>query len=268
MANVTVDELLEAGVHFGHQTKRWNPKMKKFIFAARNGIHIIDLNKTLTQVQIACGFLHDIILNGGSVLFVGTKKQAQQEIKDAAVRTGQPYVTDRWLGGTLTNLRTIRKSVSRLKEIDRILESPEGAQMPKKEQSSLRRDGARLHRNLDGIINMERLPAAMFVVDILREQIAIHEAQRLDVPIIALVDTNCDPDHVNYPIAGNDDAIRSVKFITAVVADAVAEAQTEMGKKFPTMQPGGEASVTESAAEIEVVTTEAQSTEQAATTPA
>src|SRR6266850_8429650 len=211
LANVTVAELLEAGVHFGHQTKRWNPKMKKFIFAARNGIHIIDLNKTLTQIQIACGFLHEIVLNGGSVLFVGTKKQAQPEIKEAAAKTGMPYVTDRWLGGTLTNLRTIRKSVSRLKEIDRVLESPEGAQLPKKEQSSLRRDAAKLHRNLDGIVNMERRPAAMFVIDILHEQIAIHEAQRLEIPIIALVDTNCDPDHVQYPIAGNDDAIRSVK---------------------------------------------------------
>src|SRR5439155_9300580 len=147
--------------------------------------------------------------------------------------TGMPYVTDRWLGGTLTNLRTIRKSVSRLKEIDRILESPEAAQMPKKEISSLRRDAAKLHRNLDGIVNMERLPAAMFVIDILREQIAIHEAQRLDVPIVAVVDTNCDPDQVSYPIAGNDDAIRSVKIVTAVIADSIAEAQAELGKKYP-----------------------------------
>src|SRR6266446_1728097 len=168
--------------------------MKKFIFAARNGIHVVDLNKTLTQIEIACGFLHDIVLNGGSVLFVGTKKQAQQEMKDAATRTAMPYVVDRWLGGTLTNLRTIRKSVGRLKELDRVLASPEGEQMPKKEIAYMRREAAKLHRNLDGIINMERLPSAMFVVDIDREQIAIHEAQRLDVPIIALVDTNCDPD--------------------------------------------------------------------------
>jgi len=265
LANVTVTELLEAGVHFGHQTKRWNPKMKKFIFAARNGIHIIDLNKTLTQVQIACGFLHDLVLNGGSVLFVGTKKQAQQEIKDAATRTGMPYVTDRWLGGTLTNLRTIRKSVSRLKEIDRILESPEAAQMPKKEISSLRRDAAKLHRNLDGIVNMERLPAAMFVIDILREQIAIHEAQRLDVPIVAVVDTNCDPDHVTYPIASNDDAIRAVKLITAVVADTIAEAQAELGRKYPAPQPGGEAVATESASAPGM---EILPAEQAAATPA
>jgi small subunit ribosomal protein S2 len=248
LANITVDELLEAGVHFGHQTKRWNPKMKKYIFAARNGIHIIDLNKTLTQIQIACGFLHDVVLNGGTVLFVGTKKQAQQELKDAATRTAMPYVTDRWLGGTLTNLRTIRKSVSRLKETDRILESPEAAQMPKKETSNLRREAAKLHRNLDGIVNMERQPAAMFVIDIEREQIAIHEARRLGVPIIALVDTCCDPDQVTYPIAGNDDAIRAIKVVATVIADTIAEAQAELGRKAPIQPTGDEAVVTENVA--------------------
>ena len=247
LANITVTELLEAGVHFGHQTMRWNPKMKKFIFVARNGIHIIDLNKTLTQIQIACGFLHEVVLNNGSVLFVGTKKQAQPEIKAAAAKTGMPYVTDRWLGGTLTNLRTIRKSVTRLKEIDRILESPEAAQMPKKETSSLRRDGAKLHRNLDGIVNMERQPAAMFVVDIDREKIAIAEARRLGIPIIAIVDTNCDPDEVTYPIAGNDDAIRAVKLITGVIAEAIAEAQAELGKKMPASVQTTEAAMLEAA---------------------
>jgi small subunit ribosomal protein S2 len=233
LANVTIAELLEAGVHFGHQTNRWNPKMKKFIFAARNGIYIIDLNKTLTQIEVACGFLHETVLNGGNLLLVGTKKQAQQEIKDAAARTGMPYVVDRWLGGTLTNLRTIRNSVKRMQQIDRTLESPEAAQMPKKEIASLNREGAKLHRNLDGIVDMERLPAAMFCVDIQREEIAIHEAQRLNIPIIALVDTNCDPDHVTYPIAGNDDAIRAVKLITRVIADTIAEAQAELGRKAP-----------------------------------
>jgi small subunit ribosomal protein S2 len=267
LANITVNELLEAGVHFGHQTKRWNPKMKKFIFAARNGIHIIDLNKTLTQLQIACGFLHDVVLGGGSVLFVGTKKQAQQEIKDAAIRTGMPYVTDRWLGGTLTNLRTIRKSVSRLKETDRILESPEAAQMPKKEISNLRREAAKLHRNLDGIVNMERQPAAMFVIDIEREQIAIHEAQRLGVPIIALVDTCCDPDQVTYPIAGNDDAIRAIKVIAALIADTIAEAQGELGRKAPAQPTGGEAVVTENVA-APIAEAATPSAEPAAQTPA
>jgi small subunit ribosomal protein S2 len=265
LANITVNELLESGVHFGHQTKRWNPKMKKFIFAARNGIHIIDLNKTLTQIQIACGFLSEVVLNGGSVLFVGTKKQAQQEIKDAATRTGMPYVTDRWLGGTLTNLRTIRKSVSRLKDTDRTLESPEGAQMPKKEQSNLRRDSAKLHRNLDGIVSMERLPAAMFVVDILHEQIAIHEARRLEIPIVALVDTNCDPDQVTYPIAGNDDAIRAIKIVTNVIADTIAEAQAELGKKYPAPTPGAEAVVTEN---VSATVPEVVPVEPATATPA
>ena len=236
LANITVNELLEAGVHFGHQTMRWNPKMKKFIFVARNGIHIIDLNKTLTQIQIACGFLHEIVLNNGKVLFVGTKKQAQHEIKDAAAKTGMPFVTDRWLGGTLTNLTTIRKSVNRLKEIDRLLEGPESSQIPKKEASNLRRDAAKLHRNLDGIVNMDRPPAALFVIDIEREKIAIAEAQRLGIPIIAIVDTNCDPDEVTHPIAGNDDAIRAVKLITGVIADAIAEAQSELGKKMPAVQ--------------------------------
>jgi small subunit ribosomal protein S2 len=237
LANVTVNELLEAGVHFGHQTKRWNPKMKKFIFAARNGIHVLDLTKTLTQVQVACGFLHDIVTGNGTVLFVGTKKQAQQEIKDAAARTGMPYVVDRWLGGTLTNLTTIRKSVKRMKEVDRLLESSAGTPLLKKEASNLRREAYKLHRNLDGIVNMEQQPAAMFVVDILREQLAIYEAQRLGIPIIAIVDTNCDPDQVTYPIAGNDDAIRSVKLITKVIADTIVEAQEEMGRKGPALPP-------------------------------
>ena len=243
--------------------------MKKFIFAARNGIHIVDLNKTLTQIEVACGFLHDVVLGGGSVLFVGTKKQAQQEIKDAAARTEMPYVVDRWLGGTLTNLRTIRNSVKRLKEIDRILESPESEQLPKKEQASLRREGTKLHRNLDGIIGMERLPSAMFVVDILREQIAIHEAQRLGVPIIAVVDTNCDPDEVTYPIAGNDDAIRAIKLITKVIADTVVEAQTELGRKFPAPEAGAEAAVTDAGGGVpmEMVPPETpQTAEQAAAT--
>jgi small subunit ribosomal protein S2 len=233
LASVTVEELLEAGVHFGHQTRRWNPKMKKFIFAARNGIHIVDLNKTLTQIEVACGFLQDTVLNGGTVLFVGTKKQAQQEIKSAATRTGMPYVVDRWLGGTLTNLRTIRKSVKRMQEIDRLLSSPEGERLPKKEVAFLRREQSKLHRNLDGIVAMERLPAAMFVIDILRETIALHEAQRLKIPIVAVVDTSCDPDQVTYPIAGNDDAIRSVKLVTNVIADTIAEAQAELGRKYP-----------------------------------
>jgi len=207
--------------------------MKRFIFDARNGIYILDLNKTLTQIQIACGFLHEAVLGGGNVLFVGTKKQAQESIKESAARTGMPHVTDRWLGGTLTNLRTIRNSVGRLKAIDRTLASPDAEKMPKKEVAHLRREQYRLHRNLDGILNMERLPAAMFVVDIQREEIAIREAQRLNIPIIAIVDTNCDPDQVTHPIAGNDDAIRAIKLITTIVADTIVEALTELGKTIP-----------------------------------
>jgi small subunit ribosomal protein S2 len=230
---VKVEELLEAGVHFGHQTKRWNPKMKRFIFAARNGIHVIDLNKTLTQIQIACGFLHETVLHGGTILFVGTKKQAQQEIKDAAARSMMPFVVDRWLGGTLTNLQTIRKSVKRLKDLEALLGSPEGEKLPKKEIASYRRELSKLHRNLDGIVSMDKPPAAMFVVDIEREKIAIAEAHRLNIPIVALVDTNCDPDEVMYPIAGNDDAIRSVKLITHVIAETIVEAQMELGRKMP-----------------------------------
>jgi small subunit ribosomal protein S2 len=233
LASVTVEELLAAGVHFGHQTNRWNPKMKRFIFDARNGIYVIDLNKTLTQVQIACGFIYETVLNGGSVLFVGTKKQAQQVIKDAAQRTGMPYVVDRWLGGTLTNLRTIHQGVKRLKEIDNVLASPEAEQMPKKELAHMRREAYRLHRNLDGIVGMERLPAVVFIVDIQREEIAVREARTLGIPIVAIVDTNCDPDLVTYPIAGNDDAIRAITLITTVIADTIAEAQAELGKKLP-----------------------------------
>jgi small subunit ribosomal protein S2 len=236
LPNVSIENLLESGVHFGHQTKRWNPKMKKFIFAERNGIHIIDLNKTFTQIQIACGFIHDLVTSGKRILFVGTKKQAQQEIKAAALRTGMPFVVDRWLGGTLTNLQTIRKSVKRLKQLERTLESPDTSVVSKKELASLRREQTKLHKNLNGIVNMENNPGAMFVVDIQREEIAIREAQRLRIPIIALVDTNCDPDQVAYPIAGNDDAIRSIKVITNIIADAVAEAQAEIGAQVPPPQ--------------------------------
>jgi small subunit ribosomal protein S2 len=236
LANITVAELLEAGVHFGHQTNRWNPKMKRYIFGERNGIYIIDLSKTLTQLQVACGFLHEVVLNNGAVLFVGTKKQAQQIIKETATRVGMPYVVDRWLGGTLTNLRTIRNSVNRLKQIDASLSSPDAHRIPSKELSSLRREQAKLHRNLDGIVNMEKPPAAMFVVDIHHQEIAVHEAQRLNIPIIAIVDTNCDPDQVTHPIAGNDDAIRAIKLITTAIGDTVAEALTELGKTLPQAQ--------------------------------
>ena len=253
MASITVAELLEAGVHFGHQTKRWNPKMKRYIFAERNGIHIFDLNKTLTQLQVACGFLQEIVASGGTVLFIGTKKQAQQELRAAAERTGMPYVVDRWLGGTLTNLRTIRGSVKRLKNLDMQLGSEDALHLPKKEAASMRREQNKLHRNLDGIVTMDQPPSAVFVVDMIREEIAVREARRLKIPIVALVDTNCDPDEATYPIAGNDDAIRSIRCITAVITGAIAEAQAATGQQIPPPPSAVEAAITESEPSAEAV---------------
>jgi small subunit ribosomal protein S2 len=226
-----VKELLEAGVHFGHQTRRWNPKMKKFIFDARNGIHIIDLSKTLVQLEAACGFLEEVVSKGGRVLFIGTKKQAQQAIREAAEACGQPFVTERWLGGTLTNLKTIKRSLGRLRHIEKLEADGSINAYVKQEQSRLRREAARLHKNLDGIRVLENHPEAAFVVDIKREHNAVAEARRLKIPIVALVDTNCDPDLVDYPVAGNDDAIRSVRLILSVVVQAVAKARTEYEAK-------------------------------------
>jgi small subunit ribosomal protein S2 len=232
VVNIGVKELLEAGVHFGHQTKRWNPKMKRFIFDARNGIHIIDLSKTLTGLQEACDFLSKIVMKGGKVLFVGTKKQAQEAIKDAAKACGQMYVTERWLGGTLTNLQTIRRSLGRLREIERMETDGSINNYVKQEQSAIRREAARLFKNLDGIRVLDSQPAAMFVVDVKREHNAVAEARRLKVPIVALVDTNCDPNLVDYPIAGNDDAIRSVRLILHVVSQSIANAKAEYDAKY------------------------------------
>jgi small subunit ribosomal protein S2 len=199
--NIGVKELLEAGVHFGHQTKRWNPKMKRFIFDARNGIHIIDLSKTLTGLQEACDFLAKTVSKGGKVLFVGTKKQAQEAIKDAAKACGQMFVTERWLGGTLTNLQTIKRSLGRLREIEKMELDGSINNYVKQEQSAIRREAARLFKNLDGIRVLDSSPAAMFVVDVKREHNAVAEARKLKIPIVALVDTNCDPNLVDYPIA-------------------------------------------------------------------
>jgi small subunit ribosomal protein S2 len=232
VVNIGVKELLEAGVHFGHQTKRWNPKMKRFIFDARNGIHIIDLSKTLTGLQEACDFLSKIVMKGGKILFVGTKKQAQEAIKDSAKACGQMFVTERWLGGTLTNLQTIRRSLGRLREIERMETDGSINNYVKQEQSAIRREAARLFKNLDGIRVLDSQPAAMFVVDVKREHNAVAEARRLKVPIVALVDTNCDPNLVDYPIAGNDDAIRSVRLILHVVSQAIASAKGEYDAKY------------------------------------
>lgn len=232
MISIGVKELLEAGVHFGHQTKRWNPKMKRFIFDARNGIYIIDLSKTLTQLETACDFLAKTVGKGGKILFVGTKKQAQEAVKEAAKACGQLYVTERWLGGTLTNLKTIKRSLNRLRGIEKMDADGSMNQYGKQEQSALRREAARLFKNLDGIRTMEGHPDALFVIDIKREHNAVAEARRLKIPIVAIVDTNCDPDLVDYPVAGNDDAIRSVRLILSVIVQTISQARAEYDAKY------------------------------------
>jgi small subunit ribosomal protein S2 len=230
--SIGVKELLDAGVHFGHQTKRWNPKMKPFIFDARNGIHIIDLSKTLGQLEAACNFLAETVRKGGKVLFVGTKKQAQQAVKETAKESGQFYVTERWLGGTLTNFATIKRSIARMKQIEKMEADGSINNYVKQEQSMIRRESARQVKFFDGIKTMDKIPGAMFVVDIKREHNAVAEARRLNIPVVAIVDTNCDPDLVTFPIAGNDDAIRSVRMVLATVAQVITQAQAEYEAKY------------------------------------
>jgi small subunit ribosomal protein S2 len=235
--SIGIKELLEAGVHFGHQTRRWNPKMKQFIFDARNGIHIIDLSKTLSQLEASCEFLSSTCRKGGQVLFVGTKKQAQEAVKEAAKACGQHYVTERWLGGTMTNFNTVKRSIARMKQIEKMETDGSINNYVKQEQSMLRREAGRLSKNFEGIRNMERFPAAMFVVDIKREHNAIAEGRRLNIPIVAIVDTNCDPDLVEYPIAGNDDAIRSVRIILTSVVQTVTQARAEWDTRASRRKP-------------------------------
>jgi small subunit ribosomal protein S2 len=230
--SIGIKELLDSGVHFGHQTKRWNPKMKPFIFDARNGIHIIDLSRTLSQLDAACNFLASTISKGNRTLFVGTKKQAQLAVKETAKNSGQFYVTERWLGGTLTNFATIKRSIARLKEIEKMEADGTINNYVKQEQSMIRREAARLVKFFEGIRAMEKPPGAMFVVDIKREHNAVAEARRLKVPVVAIVDTNCDPDLVDYPIAGNDDAIRSVRVILATIGQVITQAQAEFEAKY------------------------------------
>ncbi len=230
---IGLKELLEAGVHFGHQTRRWNPKMKPFIFEARSGIHIIDLSKTVTQLEAATAFLFETARQGGEILFVGTKKQAQSAVKEAAVACGAMHVTERWLGGTLTNFSTLKRSLERLRTIEKMEADGSILNYVKQEQSMIRREAGRLKKNLDGIrIMAQKLPAAMFIVDIKREHNAVAEARRLKIPLLALVDTNCDPDLVDYPVAGNDDAIRSVRLILSVVLEAVSRGRAEYEAKY------------------------------------
>ena len=226
MADTTelVPELLEAGVHFGHQTKRWNPKMRPYIFEQKNQIYIINLDETVKQLQRATQFLEEVTRRGGKILFVGCKKQAQQAVKEAALACGQFFVNQRWLGGTLTNLATIRKSIGRLKFIEEIEQSPAYKKMGKQEIAALNREGAKLRRNLDGILEMSQLPDALVVVDTTREQNAVNEARRLNIPTVAIVDTNADPEIIDYPIAGNDDAIRAIRVILQKLVDAIVSA--------------------------------------------
>ncbi len=225
MAIVTMKQLLEAGVHFGHQTRRWNPKMAPYIFTDRNGIYIIDLQKTVRKIEAAYNFIKETVADGHSVLFVGTKKQAQQTIAEEAGRCGMFYVNQRWLGGMLTNFQTIRKRVNRLKELEKMQEEGLFEALPKKEVAQLMHEKNRLEKYLNGIKEMNKLPGALFVVDPRKERIAVAEARKLDIPIVAIVDTNCDPDEIDYIIPGNDDAIRAVKLLTSRMADAVLESR-------------------------------------------
>lgn len=222
-------QLLEAGVHFGHQTRRWNPKMKRFIFGARNGIYIVDLQKTLRQFKEAYRFVRELSAGGGKILFVGTKKQAQESIFEEAQRCSMPYVNHRWLGGMLTNFATIRKSVGRLKKYETMEEEKNWGGLTKKEILNLTKEKEKLAKSLDGIKDMGKLPDAIFVIDTKREEIAVKEARKLGIPVIAIVDTNCDPDVVEYVIPGNDDAIRSIRLFSSKIADAVIEGQQLVG---------------------------------------
>lgn len=224
MAVISMKQLLEAGVHFGHQTRRWNPKMEKYIFTERNGIYIIDLQKTVRKVEEAYNFVKSVVENNGTILFVGTKKQAQDSVKEEAERCDMFYINQRWLGGTLTNFETIQKRINRLHELEKMAEDGTFEVLPKKEVILLNKEKARLEKFLGGIKDMKRIPDALFIIDPRKERIAVAEARKLRIPIISIVDTNCDPDEVDYVIPGNDDAIRAVKLLTSKIADAVIEA--------------------------------------------
>ncbi len=226
---ISMKQLLEAGVHFGHQTKRWNPKMKPYIFGARNGIYIIDLQKTVGLARSAFRFVSEAVARGGSVLFVGTKKQAQDAIREEAQRAGMFYVTNRWLGGTLTNFKTVKQGIERLKTIEKMAADGTYDRLPKKEIAQLEREREKLEKNLGGVKDLSRLPSALFIVDTKKEHIAVHEANRLGIPVVAVVDTNCDPEGIDYVIPGNDDAIRSIRLFTGKVAEACIEGKARYG---------------------------------------
>ena len=246
MAVISMKQLLEAGVHFGHQTRRWNPKMAKYIFTERNGIYIIDLQKTVKKVDEAYNFVRELAAEGGNVLFVGTKKQAQDTIKEEAIRSGMFFINERWLGGTLTNFSTIKKRINRLKQLEKMEADGTFEVLPKKEVIILKKEMTRLEKFLGGIKDMPGVPDALFIVDPRKERIAIAEAHKLNIPIVAIVDTNCDPDEIDYVIPANDDAIRAVKLLTSKMADAIIEAKQ------------GEEEVAEEAVATEAEATEAE----------
>jgi small subunit ribosomal protein S2 len=248
MAEVSMKQLLEAGVHFGHQTSRWNPKMKPYIFGARNGIYIIDLQQTVKLFRDAYGYIRDLVADGGVLMFVGTKKQAQDAVREEAERCGALYVNNRWLGGMLTNFQTIKASIDRLKRFEEILEDPKMAEaLTKKEMLGIRRERDKLLASMGGIKNMKRLPDAMFVIDPKKEEIAVREANRLSIPVVAVVDTNCDPDLIDWRIPGNDDAIRAIRLFAAAIADAVVEGKTLAEERNRGKEEEGEREEAESA---------------------
>ncbi len=255
MAVVSMKQLLEAGVHFGHQTRRWNPKMARFIFTERNGIYIIDLQKTVKKVEEAYAFLREVAASGAPVLFVGTKKQAQNSIKEEALRCNMYYVNERWLGGMLTNFRTIQTRIARLKELETMFEDGSTEKYTKKEVILMRRELDKLEKNLGGIKDMKKLPGALFIIDSKKEEIAVSEARKLHIPVVATVDTNCDPDVIDYPIPANDDAIRAVKLLASKMADAVLEGrqgqQEEEAAEAPEAAEEAEAPAEEAAEDKE-----------------
>jgi small subunit ribosomal protein S2 len=265
MSVVTMRQLLDSGVHFGHQTRRWNPKMKRFIFTERNGIYIIDLQQSLSFIDRAYEAVKTTVAHGGTILFVGTKKQAQEAIAEQATRVGMPYVNHRWLGGMLTNFATVSKRIERMKELEEIdFDDVAGSQYTKKELLLLRREKEKLERTLGGIRNLTKAPSLVWIVDTKKEHLAVDEAQKLGIPVVAILDTNCDPDEVNFPIPGNDDAIRSVNLLTRVIADAVAEGLMERHNK----KSSGADQAAEPMAEWERELLEQHAAEQASATEA
>jgi len=250
MSVISMKQLLEAGVHFGHQTRRWNPKMGKYIFTERNGIYIIDLQKTVGKIDEAYEFIRSVAAEGKSVLFVGTKKQAQDSVKEEAQRSESFYVNERWLGGMLTNYKTIQKRIDFLKQLEKMEEDGTFELLPKKEVAQLRGEKAKLEKFLGGIKDMKKLPGALFVVDPRKERIAVAEARRLNIPIVAIVDTNCDPDEVDYVIPGNDDAIRAVKLIAGKMADAILEARQGVSNAEAEAEAPAEEIIEEAAVEV------------------